>query len=132
MLDKRPADWNWVVARHECTAAKMLGILKKLAARDVATRNEQLGDNQYVFWDHGDNFAVNLQGSQGGSEDTRVHFALSSDGQKLEISRGFGKPAVGVLSLALGKRGQCKWVKSGEEMDPWQVLQWAIGPLLFG
>lgn len=118
-----PPDFDWVTARHQCSADTVFNHLRLLAKDNVETRNAQATDMAGFTATNG-SFSV---WSKAGLPHERhaVDFAL--DGKTITV-RGYAEFRI---TLTLNNQGLCKCKVGTEELDPWQVLKKALEPILF-
>jgi hypothetical protein len=127
MTDERPHDWEWVKAIGTCQATVVFGELKSLVKRDVSTRNQQLGREQFSFVEvDGIQFAV----GRSGHIESRIFFAVTENLKEITICR-LNSDEIGRYTVRLDENGQCRLFSGESKLDHWQVLQAALEPLLF-
>ena len=137
MAEKRDPgpDWDWVAERNKCSIAEQFEDLRKLAARDVATRNAQLNAKRFSFFESEDidvkrTAFVVIDATTGGSPD-RVEFRRTDSAIEF-LARIRGKPEQAAhVRLTLTDHAGCKFVLGGEVLDLWQLSKRALEPLLF-
>lgn len=122
MREPLPPDFDWVTARHECSADKMFHQLRLLALSNVETRNAQAPDSVGFTATHDGSFSV---WNKRGSERKAVDFTLMR--QTMTVSNG--DPFS--VTVTLNNQGVCKCRVGDEELDPWQLLKKALEPVLF-
>jgi hypothetical protein len=129
-MDEQGSDFNWVKARHECSAARMFTRLSLRAAADVEERNELRTDRElkreikFEFQSKGARFEV----FQNSRERPSVTFVLDGDGIRVE---GNNPSACFAGTVTLNNEGQCRLKVEQEELQEWQVLKRALEAFFF-
>ena len=127
MADDRPPDWDWVTATYKCKAEAMFGRLQALAQRDVETRNKQLGREVFKLIEiNGIEFLV----SKDASRSVQVYFKVMDDLARISVRAWQGEEAM--YTVGMDDTGICRFRNGVDQLDAWQVLKAALGPLLFG
>lgn len=126
-----PAEgFNWVKARHECSAARMFTRLALRAAANVKDRNDlqdqkPRGGIKFEFESNGARFAV----FQDCHNRPSVTFIL--DGGRICVE-GDNPPVCFAGTVTLNNEGQCRLKVGQEELEEWQVLKRALEGFFFG
>src|SRR5688572_10231250 len=127
-----PPGFDWVEARHQCSAREQFMQLRLAAQANIAKRNEQVkhpkepreqfglkdirsaSSTPFVVYDKLTQQSVTcpLQG------DTIRFWHRSSQEHSF-------------LTLSLNDEGKCRFMLEASELDLWQVLKRALEPLLF-
>ena len=126
MHENRPPDWDWVKATGECTAISMFSKIHDLACRNIQERNKQLKRDKFAVSDVAECFFWADRGD--GEHGTHIWFSLLSE-SRIEVKvRG----EVAIYTVKLDDMGCCKLWSENQSLDPWQVLDLALEPLLLG
>jgi hypothetical protein len=126
-MEKRPRDFDWVTARHECSLAAVFAHLQDLATRNVETRNGTRRSEPVQFSvSAGDGYFVVIRDGNLGQGSVTFRLRQSD----IEIERAGQSSSV---TLTLNDEGHCKLLIEGvsENLDPWQVLRRALEPIFF-
>lgn len=121
-------EFNWVDALGKCSSAEVFRTLRRLAKRDVETRNAQLGRDAFGFRDDYEHDPNLFSVWSKDTSHTRRAVDFHLNGPDITITGG--KMKLTIL-LTLDNNGACKCRIGSEELDPWQVLKRALEPLLF-
>lgn len=130
---KKPADFDWVTARHECSLRSIFESLRLGIREDIEIRNSTLPDDPdtqelritervatiRIYWHDVFNPAPNP---------AYVEFKLEPHNISVTNQEGLLLEA----SLCLNDDGDCKLRVGGKEFDLWQVRRKALESLLFG
>ena len=122
-------DFDWVMARSECSAAKVFEALKDELRADIALRDGQL-ELARLPWkfsiDIGSAILITKEGNRiSGS----VVFEL--DGQKI-VARNSNREVIAEATLTLNREGDCRLKVNGEELNSWQFRKLILEEFLFG
>lgn len=130
--DEKPSDFDWVMARHECSPVKLFERLRLGAERNTGARNRVEGERQngmkFGHDSHGDVFSVYREGRPG----VAVRFRLSGDTIHVEATELLGGPGANFSgTLTLTNDAKCRLRVGDEDLDEWQVLRRALERLFF-
>jgi hypothetical protein len=130
----KPPDFDWVAARHKCSAAVVFEALLHLAQQNVETANalrksNGLSADAHVQATVPGVFAV-LRGLHGPPH--TVRFRLDREGSIGVDYQGVPNTESFTGTLTLNNDGECRLRVGTQELDLWQVLRLALEPLLFG
>jgi hypothetical protein len=135
MKTPKPSDFDWVTARHKCSAAVFFESLLQLAKANVDTVNAAKEKSSgrsdaYLQATVPGVFAV-ARGVPGAGPPKVVRFRLERD-DAIAVEP-HGVPMEGFQgTLTLNNEGECRLKVGAEELDLWQVLRRALEPLFFG
>lgn len=129
MKGTQPPDWDWVTARHDCSAVRMFQLLRVSVAKNVEVRNAQLKAIDFELKEYSAvHFAAYCLRTS--AEPNAVDFCLKDE--TITVRHGYRSQEC-VLTVTLDDRGECLFrVDNQELLEPWQVLKRALEPLLFG
>ncbi len=127
-----PADFDWVTARHLCSAQAFFERLRTGAKQNVATRqalHDALGDSGSVEFESTapDEFTVRRFLGKSGAVRS-ISFERTSHGVSVS---GHGMHVELTGSLTLTDEGQCRLLVEGEPLAEWQVLKRGLDALFF-
>jgi hypothetical protein len=126
-MEKRPRDFDWVTAQHDCSVTAVFAYLQDLAKRNVESRNATMGGEPVQFSiSAGDGYFVVIRDGNLGQGSVTFRLRQSD----IEIERGGQSSSV---TLTLNNEGHCKLLIEGvsDHLDPWQVLRRALEPIFF-
>ena len=125
-----PPDFDWVTARHRCSAAKFFERLYLGAQRNMETRNalvQERGERLlFEITQDGIVFSV-LRPIAGGI--AIVRFRL--DGDRISVE-GQGVRVACEGTITLNHQAECRLKVGDQELDEWQVLRCGLETLFFG
>lgn len=124
------ADFDWVVARGECSPESAFERLKLQVEQDIAARKAQrLQGAVYGFnlISEGDAFTVRLEGNNVLKKS--VTFRQSNVG--VDVFDATGRVMLNAV-LTLNDQGECRFKVNGKEKDFWQIRHAALEDLFFG
>jgi hypothetical protein len=129
MNDEKPADFDWVTERHNCSIHKMFQRLYQHAERNVAVLNalpeSSSSEGKFDVEGGGSRFSVFVAGPRMDA----VKFNLK--GQEITVE-GHGVNVNFKATLTLTNSGDCRLKVNGSELTEWQVLRLALEELFFG
>ncbi len=137
MSPKSP-DFDWVSARHDCTAGRIFNDLRELAQVNVETRNEQIQGRSETAIDFRQSppgtdpptFTV-LRHRSGSASPYMVRFRLEKGLIRVESER-LVEPVGFDVTVRMDDDGRCVCFVDDQRRLPWQILHRALDPLLFG
>jgi hypothetical protein len=124
-MDDKPDDFDWVTARHGCSALQVFEQLRLEAAHNVKTLNALRPQAGFEFFEHADSFGVVRPVFSGSMA---VRFSLAGD--EIDI-QGRGVEVHISATLTLNDAGECRLKVGTKELTRSQVLRRALEPLLF-
>jgi hypothetical protein len=132
MEDRRPPDFDWVTARHDCSIAAVFAALLHYAERDIKTFTALRPGARSPRFEKEDGdtaFSVIRVASPFGGSMSRATFVRYDDHIEVE-STGF---PLRRLTMTLDDSGDCRVQVNGEgpQLDKWQVLRLILEPILF-
>jgi hypothetical protein len=125
--------FDWVTARHTCSAANMYEQLREIAKANVETRNAQLPRPRFLCNDVSGRavFVVvdtsahsGRRGVQVESRDTTLHVTFAE-------RAGYENGKDLVIGIRLSSLGDCVYVIDDEELLPWEVVMQLLDWLFF-
>ena len=131
MAENREPYFDWVKARHDCTAVNFFNRLKLSAESNVNRRNEVAAERapldggvQFRFAPDATMFSVFIEGNAA----TGVRIRLQ--GQQIVVE-GTNVNVNFSGNLMLTGDARCRLRVGNDELDEWQVLRRALEPLFF-
>jgi hypothetical protein len=124
-------DFNWVVARCECSPNQVFETLKSQVKSDVEEREASLTQEQklryrFSFMPGRNDFSVLVEGA--GNIHGAIKFGLTETG--IVVFNEQGMEMFGA-DVTISDDGECKLKIDGEEKDLWQVRKKALEQLFF-
>jgi hypothetical protein len=131
MKEPLPPGWDWVTARHKCSAVKMFEVLRTTAQKNVETMNALRAESMagaWAFTSHEDSFSIlrRLYGATVG-----VRFSIAKETILVE---SYDQATKFEVALTLDDEGECRFLVKGDTrgLDCWQMLRRALEPSFFG
>jgi hypothetical protein len=119
------ADFDWVNARAQCSAAIMFARLRVNVKADVEKRSRLDGNWFFKFWSEEHAFFV----SRERPNQTRT---LSFVGCPTSIGVMDEDKERYIATLTLNNEGECRLSVNGQEMEEWQFRKMILEELFFG
>jgi hypothetical protein len=126
----KDANFNWVLARAECSIAAVFHKLKADVERDISTRNAASGNKanyEYELIDNGASFVVGLKGMLGARPEF-IQFTLKTDLIRVTDESGSVLVEGGVT---MNDAGECRMSIGGIEREFWQFRKAALERFFF-
>jgi hypothetical protein len=130
MNEPLPSNWDWVTARHRCSAVKVFESLRVAAQENVETMNALRSESTgaWTFTSLENSFSIVrrlLEATIG------VKFALDEETISVE---NYHQANNFEVNLNLNDDGECRFFVKGETggLDRWQLLRRALEPAFFG
>ena len=121
MKEPLPSDFDWVLARSECSLQRVFYKLEREAKQNVEQRNRQLDKQPPFIFSEGDGKEFSV--SRG---DYSVVFgfeppAITAKGPRVKLR----------ATLTLNDNAECKLLVENQELDRWQFLRRALEGFFF-
>jgi hypothetical protein len=129
--DKKPDNFDWVTARHKCSAFMLFEKLKLLVSEDVELRNsirvKNTGEPYFKLLDTGRSaFSVTAE-----QMERQIHLSVMFNWRGNEITVASGQGVIFKATVTLNNDGDCKPQIDGKEYDLWQLRKMALEGLFF-
>jgi hypothetical protein len=135
MKNEPPSDFDWVLAREQCSAGVMFEKLYQMAKANVAQRNATIlrddptSRERFKFIDHSSHGSRRLFTVLDDWHRKRRAVDFSLDGDEITVNPHDAPDYRARLTLT--DEGVCKFKVDDDELAPWQLLRRALEPLLF-
>jgi hypothetical protein len=124
-----PPDFDWVTARAQCSAEAMFRTLAGMARKNVETRNAQIPTAVRFVEEADRHFGV--EHATTSFNRAAVYFRVDSYEDRLTVDIHGVETKEWELRFLLDRDGVCRAEMGGERLEPWQVLQKLLEPVLF-
>jgi len=130
MTTKQPPTFDWVTARHNCSAMTMLERLRQQVKTDTRRYNELNRTERFVFDQSEDRdvYRFTVLDRQGRA---RRGVQFDWDGEAIQIAASGIELRPMKVTFTVTDDGECKFRIGDDVLDQWQVSRRALESLFF-